>query len=345
VELVDAVGEFSPDGQALDYRSEMVIYKNGEEVKRCSSTVNSPCSYEGYRLYQAAYFGFGAAVQVKNATTGNVLYRETLALVNRAPSPRVQIQDADGRMLVDEKLVLTDELDTGAVAYRGTLVELPDSRLLTVGLEDSRGETRLVVFEAGQRSDPASLVLREGESAKSGGLRVTYVNASVTPAASVADLPLPPDADPTLPEPYLQISNVVYGTSRASEGTATDVAATDGLPKLTITGLAPQAIALEPGESVEIGGYEYRFLGQREFSGINVKRDRSNYLVWTGAGLIVVGLMITFWVPRRRLWARISSGGSALAGQAPGHARYAEEMQRLAERAGAEIREETQDDD
>jgi hypothetical protein len=61
--------------------------------------------------------------------------------------------------------------------------------------------------------------------------------------------------------------------------------------------------------------------------------------------MIVLGLMITFWVPRRRLWARISSGGSALVGQAPGHARYAEEMQRLAVRAGAVTTEEEQDDD
>jgi len=345
VELIDAVGEFSLDGQALDYRSEMVIYKNGEEVKRCSSTVNSPCSYEGYRFFQAAYFGFGAAVQVRDTATGNVLYRETLALVDRAPSPRVLIQDADGRTLVDEKLVLTDNLDTGDVVYRGTLIELPDERLLTVGLEDIGGERRLAIFEVGERLDSAALVLREGESAESGGLKVIYVKASMTPAARVADLPLPPDADPSLAAPYLQISNVVYGTNRASEGTATDVSVKDRPPKLTITGLAPQAIALEPGESAEVGGYEYSFLGQREFSGINVKRDRSNYLVWAGAGLIVVGLMITFWVPRRRLWARISSGGSALAGQAPGHARYAEGMQRLAVRAGSETREETQDDD
>lgn len=345
VELTDARGEFAADGQPLDYRSDIVIYKNGEEVKHCSSTVNSPCSFEGYRFYQAAYFGFGAAVQVKDTETGNLLYRETLALVDRAPSPRVLIRDMDGHTLVDEKLVLTNELDTGDVAYRGTLVELPSGRLLSVGLEYSGGETRLAVFEAGQPSDTVALVLNEGESAESGGLQVTYVKESMIPAARVTDLPLPPDADQSLPAPYLQISNVVYGTNRTSEGTATDAPISDSPPRLTISGLAPQAAVLEPGQSVEIGGYEYSFLGQREFSGINVKRDRSDYLVWAGAGLIVIGLMITFWVPRRRLWARISSGGTALAGQAPGHARYAEEMQRLAIRAGAETTEETQDDD
>jgi cytochrome c biogenesis protein ResB len=94
VELTDAHGEFAADGQPLDYSSDMVIYKNGDEVKRCESTVNSPCAYDGYRFYQAAYFGFGAAVQVKDTETGNVVYRETLALIDRAPSPHVLIQDA-----------------------------------------------------------------------------------------------------------------------------------------------------------------------------------------------------------------------------------------------------------
>lgn len=345
VELVDAVGEFSPAGQALDYRSDLVIYKNGEEVQRCFSTVNSPCGYEGYRFFQAAYYGFGAAVQVRDTATGNVLYRETLALVDRAPSPQVLIEGDQGRTLLDSKLVLTDELDTGEVSYRGTLVELPDGRILTVGLESRGDERRLAVIEAGRRKDAAVLLLREGESGESGGLKVTYVKERMALAALVEDLPLPPETDPTLVAPYLQISNVVYGTARASEGSADETAAVTGPPRLTMSGLGAQAVTLEPGESVDLGGYEYSFLGQREFSGINVKRDRSNYLVWSGAGMIVVGLMITFWVPRRRLWAKISSGGSALAGQAPGHARYAEEMRRLALRAGSGNKEEEPQDD
>jgi cytochrome c biogenesis protein ResB len=167
----------------------------------------------------------------------------------------------------------------------------------------------------------------------------------MSPAARVPDLPLPPDGEASPGGPFLQISNVVYGTDTASGGGVENIPIVNGPPLLTITGLSPQVASLEAGESLRIGGYEYTFLGQREFSGINVKRDRSNYLVWVGSGLIVVGLMITFWVPRRRLWARISNGGSALAGQAPGHARFAGEMRRLASRAGAEKMEDTQDDD
>ena len=94
-------------------------------------------------------------------------------------------------------------------------------------------------------------------------------------------------------------------------------------------------MVLEPGQSATVGSYEYKFLGQREFAGIQVKRDRSDYLVWAAAALIVLGLMVTFWVPRRRLWARISSNGIRLAGQAPAHADFARELRSLAAEAGA----------
>jgi len=344
VEMVDAHGLFSPDGQALDYRSDMVIYRNGEEVKRCTSTVNSPCEYAGYRFYQSAYFGFGAAVQVRDVATGNIVYRETLALTGRAPSPQVRIQDSRGQILLDDKLVLTDVLDTGDVYYRGTLVRLPDGRELAVGLQETGGQERLAVLGTEQGPEAVALLLQEGEAGQSGGLTVTYVKRSMAPAAPVPDLPRPPSVGENAGTPYLQLSNVVWGTENVSEGTSPVDSIAQGPPRLTITGLKPQAVSLEVGDATVTGGYEYRFLGQREFAGIDVKRDRSDYLVWAGAALIVAGLMITFWVPRRRLWARISSGGSALAGQAPAHARFADDLRRLAQQAGAADKDVNDDD-
>ncbi|KKL23642.1 hypothetical protein LCGC14_2423330, partial [marine sediment metagenome] len=126
VELLDAVGLFSPEGRALDYRSDLVIYQGGEEVKRCTTTVNSPCSYNGYRFHQAAYFGNGADVQVRDLASGNVIYRETMTLSSTLPSPRVIVRDGDGNVLLDEALVLTDILSTDEFVYYGKLVTLPD---------------------------------------------------------------------------------------------------------------------------------------------------------------------------------------------------------------------------
>lgn len=347
VELVNAHGSFASDGQPLDYRSDLVIYRRGEEVKRCQSTVNSPCSYGGYRFYQSAYFGFGAAVQVRDLATDNVIYRETLALSDRTPSPHVVVKDASGQTLLDESLVLTDSLDTGEIVYNGTLVSLPNTRLLSIGLQRrvAGGDERLAVLEPGE-GDVVRLSLAEGETAEAAGLKVSYLRNGAAPSASVPDLPLPPGArGAATSKTRLQLSNVIYGTATASEGARIEVTPMSGPPRLTIVGLRPQAATLGEGESVTIDGYEYTFSGQREFAGITVKRDRSDLLVWIAALMIVIGLTVTFWVPRRRLWAKITETQTYLAGQAPAHANYARELRSMARQAGATVPEETDDDD
>ncbi len=337
VQLRDATGRFATDGQALDYHSDITIYRRGEEVKSCTSTVNSPCSFGGYRFYQSAYFGFGAEVQVRDLQTGNTIYRETLALSATAKAPHVVIRDSSGTVLLDETLVLTDELVGRDFTYRGTLVRLPSGRLVSVGLQTAdNGDERLAVLEPGSGDGLLQLSLAEGESGESGGLQVSYQNAVATPYALVPELPVPPTAGEDGPsKPALQLSNVVYGTDKASAGTTTVDASPTGSPLLTVTGLEAQAIKLQQGESVRVGDYQYSFLGQREFAGITVKRDRSDYLVWGGAVLILAGLLATFWVPRRRFWAKITATRTLMAGQAPAHARYARELKRLARQAGS----------
>ena len=240
-------------------------------------------------------------------------------------------------MLLDETLILTEELDTGNVRYAGTLVTLPDDRILSIGLRETGGEQRLLVLEPSDSGSGVELALDSGESARADGISVQYVGPAQVPSALVSEFPLSEGAPAAESGGVrLQMTGVVYGTNDVSEGDG-DAAPAAGEPALTVTGLRAQPLRLTRGESKTIGQYEYTFLGQREFSGIQAKRDRSDYLVWTGAALIVAGVMITFWVPRRRLWAKISSSGMALAGQAPSHADYAGELTELAARAGAEI--------
>jgi len=345
VELREAHAQFAPDGQPLDYRSELSIYRWGEEVQRCQSTVNSPCSYEGYKFYQSAYFGFGAEVEVRDLESGNVVYRETLALSDTARSPHVILRDGGGDVLIEDWLVLTDELATGDVTYRGKLVGLPDGRQLAVGLQRAAGgEERLTVLEPGEGDGLVQLSLAEGESDESGGLLVAYEGIAEIPSV-VADFPLPTGSAASGGDVAFQMSNVVYGTDTTSDGTSLRAAPPSGPPALTITGLRAQAITLRAGQSTELSGYRYTFLGQREFAGITVRRDRSEYLVWAGAALIVLGLIATFWVPRRRIWARITATRTSLAGQAPGHARYVRELRGLARDAGAVPPEVISDDD
>jgi cytochrome c biogenesis protein ResB len=336
VELVDTYAGFAASGQPLEYRSDLAIYRNGELVKNCSSTVNSPCGYAGYKFYQSAWFGFGATLEVRDTRNGNVIYRETLALSDKSPAPHVVIRDNSGAVLLDETLVLTDEIDTGDIRYAGTLVTLPDGRILSIGLREAGDTQELLVLEPEASGTGIELALSPGESGGDDSLSVEYTSTEEIPSALVSEIPAPEGAaaDGAVGV-RLQMSGAPYGTGDTSEGDGDDQTVS-GETALTLGGLRTQALRLEPGESETIGPYEYTFIGQREFSGIQAKRDRSDYLVWVGAALIVAGVMITFWVPRRRLWAKISSSGTALAGQAPGHADYAGELRELAARAGAQ---------
>ncbi len=331
VELRNVAARFASDGQPLDYHSDLVIYRLGDEVKRCQSTVNSPCGYNGYRFYQSAYFGFGAAVEVRDAASGNVVYRETLALSDSVASPQVTITDGSGRVLLDEVLILTDELTTGELSYRGTLQHLPGDRLMTIGLrtDAESGRERLVVIEAGENQNVVRLSLAEGESVRAAGLTVAFARLASVPSAEIPDFPMAGDGGRLdRGQAFLQLKNVVYGTSTASEGTL-DAPEEAGPPTLTLGGLQARAVELTAGESAIVDGLEYTFIGQREFSGITVRRDRSDYLVWIGAALVFIGLIATFWVPRRRLWAKITETRTQLAGQAPTHANYPRELAKL----------------
>lgn len=334
VELVDSHGEFAADGQPLDYYSDIVVYRRGEEVKRCRSTVNSPCGYDGYRFFQSAYFGFGAGLEVRDLSSGNVIYRETLALTETAPSPRVVVRDTEGDLLFEDSLVLTDSLANDDLRYVGTLVELSDGRLLTMGLLEGDAGVQLAVIEAAS-GEGVQLILDEGETGVSGGLEVTYVEREEIPLGAISDVPVPRSAG-AAGGAVVQMRNVVIGSGNASSGTNVAIAGVDGEPELTISGLQAQAITLEPGEAAVVDELQYTFLGQREFSGLIARRDRSDYMIWVAAGLTVMGLMITFWVPRRRLWAKISSGGTQLAGQAPRYVKFNRELRRLVQNAGAE---------
>ncbi len=335
VHALSVVGRFDEEAQPLDYRTEMAIYQGGQEVKRCTATVNGPCSYGGYRFHQAAYFGFGAEIQVQDLTSDNVVYKEVLALADTMPGPRVIIRDEGGQALFDESLVLTDFVET---AY-GTTVTVPGSeRLVWIGVmpDTSDGGWQLVVFEPSEGDDGARLVVGLGEKAQAAGLEFEFASLTALPASFESDFPLPSALDGGLDRGavLVQMSNVVYGTEEASSGRSLEPTALDGPPTLSLVGVSSEVVNLEAGESAVLGDYEYTFAGQRGFTGILVKRDRSDNLVWVGAGLLLLGLGITFYVPRRRLWARIAPNGTYLAGIAGHLANFGREMDKLGAEAG-----------
>ena len=348
VQLRDSYASFNENGVPLDYRSDLTIYDRGEEVLQCSSTVNSPCSYNGFKFYEEAYFGNGAGITVRDAATGNVVFSENYALAGATFSPRVRITDAGGTVLFNEAVVMTDTVASpDGTKYKAALVTLPDKRLLTFWQpEIATDADKLIVFEPASSDSSAQASLTKGDTTQTAGLNLTYAGVEAVPTQLIEDFPLPPTlGEGTSGPAQLQMSNVVAGTGETSAGDYVSNAVVAGDARLTIVGLQAQAVSLKPGESETIGGLEYTFDGQREFAGIKARRDRSDMLVWIGAAAIVLGLAITFWVPRRRLWAKISEARTAMAGQAPSHANFTRELRNLAREAGAAVPAEPDDYD
>lgn len=77
-------------------------------------------------------------------------------------------------------------------------------------------------------------------------------------------------------------------------------------------------LQLDEGQEVVHDGMRYQFAGPREFTGLNVRRDPGGTAFWLGIGMGIVGMSTTFFMPRRRVWARVTTDRVQLAGQA-GH--------------------------
>ena len=77
----------------------------------------------------------------------------------------------------------------------------------------------------------------------------------------------------------------------------------------TTVGLGP--IALAQGEAAVPGGADFSiaFTGVSQYTLLIAKKDPGAYIAWLAFGLLIVGLLITFWMPRRRIWARLTSNG------------------------------------
>ena len=106
-----------------------------------------------------------------------------------------------------------------------------------------------------------------------------------------------------------------------------------GRPSRMILGLGGDVgrIELDEGQEIVQAGMRYQFAGPREFTGLNVRRDPGGIAFWVGIGLGIVGMTTTFFMPRRRIWARVTTDQVQLAGQAGHGIDMTSELERLAQ--------------
>ena len=304
VQVDDAIARFDAEGSPIDFRSSLVIYQDGHEVARGTATVNDPFSYNGYRFHQAGYFGDGAALRVTDASTGDTQYRESLVLRDPAPAPSVRVANAQGTVLLDDVIVPTDFVENA----QGTLVTLPGTdRQYWVGIGGAGGDAwQMIVYDPNDES--TRFVLAEGASRTTAdGLTWTFEQASGVP--STVTEAIPGDG-----------AQQLVMMAKTPEGT----------PYLTVLGpVDGRVLTLYPNEPVRIGERDYVFEGRREFTGIEVRKDPGANFIWIGAGLLILGLLVTFYVPRLRLWGRVRGDEAVLASLAERRGVFQDEARRL----------------
>ncbi len=109
------IEEDYPDGRPKDYRSDLVIYENGVEVKRQTVRVNKPVEYQGIRFHQS-FFGNAAVIRVRDTDDEKVLFEDGVALAYRnryygEDRPVGFFKLFDGRLVVDVVGTAQDAVD------------------------------------------------------------------------------------------------------------------------------------------------------------------------------------------------------------------------------------------
>jgi cytochrome c biogenesis protein len=81
----------------------------------------------------------------------------------------------------------------------------------------------------------------------------------------------------------------------------------DGTPR--IIGLGP--VALTRGESATPDGTDIsvELRGFSDFSLLIAKRDPGQGIAWIAFGLLITGIVVVFWMPRRRVWGQLDADG------------------------------------
>jgi len=123
---------------------------------------------------------------------------------------------------------------------------------------------------------------------------------------------------------------------RTSQGVGTLVV----LPYV-VTGLNPDGtnqtqsgfpLAVANGETAVFEALDFRVTlnGFRAYSLLIAKRDPGQGIVWGAFGSLILGLGITFYLPRRRVWARLGSDGTfAMVGRSDRYVDFDREFGRL----------------
>jgi len=322
VAIVDAYRGMDDRGNIIDYHS-IIEVRRGDETVQCRTTVNDPCTAFGYKVHQAAFFDDIARVRIVGPGGGIPLFDDNLDFENRvAGVPHLTVTDSAGNVLFDQVLPQMGTepgLDAGpeddhalaALTFPRTFgAAAGDLVSYAVAWQFVKGKMELVLM--GDDLPPADL--EAGESVTAGDYTIRYTASRSIPAIRVDDMPGAVSEDGSVMVQMPEDRN--------------------GNPYLYISGIDTNNRAVVEGQELETPtGYRYHFIGRVEASGVSVRRDPGHSFIWLAVGMATVGLGITFYVPRRRAWVKVTPERTFIAGIAERTTRFGRELRRM----GAEL--------
>lgn len=320
ITVKDAYRGLDDQDRVVDYHS-IIEVRRGDATKTCRTTVNDPCHAFGYKVHQAAWFNDLAHLRITNAD-GRVVVDQNLDFNSENTAvPTLKVTDPAGNVLFDAEVpqMGTDPGETGAREddYATADFVFPSEPgaatgpLYQIAWRVVRETLELTI--TGPDLEP--MIMRPGESTLAGVYRISLMGARSIPAIQVFDMPgalTPAGATVQMPE------------------------APDGTPYLYVVGIDSEPTLLAKDQPVSVGGYTYTFRGRVEASGLSIKRDPGDTFIWLAVGMAMVGLAITFYVPRRRLWVKVTPARTYMAGVAEKTTRLGREMRLMGASLGDE---------
>ncbi len=306
-------------------------------------------------------FAFWYRVMSTPADASGLTFDE-LGVGQIAPmAPRVEITTEDEPYF--EGVVSLDQLQGEAML---AALPLGDDEVLLVGFRDADSADGFFYYSPQREDDRGLLVegatvdlsdgfsltyhgaepdasqqgsLEVGETRTIGSIELTWLGAESVFYEVAADIPGASGEALIALERFGQARTAETFDALGGESVRLAVGATNessaggqvGRPSRMILGLGGDAgrIELDEGQEIVQGGMRYQFAGPREFTGLNVRRDPGGTAFWVGIGLGILGMSMTFFAPRRRVWARVTADRVQLAGQAGHGVDLTSELERL----------------
>jgi cytochrome c biogenesis protein len=91
-------------------------------------------------------------------------------------------------------------------------------------------------------------------------------------------------------------------------------------------------MAIVRGETQTVAGLDFTvgFGAMSDYTVMIARRDPGQAIVWTAFGSLITGILITFYLPRRRVWARLRPDGQlALVARSDRYVDFEREFGRL----------------